>query len=119
MKARLFLFSMFLLIPVLALAGCNSQSSGGSEKAKDKETHSHEDMNHSGSSEVPKGLKKAENPTYKVGSDVMILASHMKGMKNAQGTVKVLMIQRFTVYLTLRKREESASKIINGSFRKS
>ncbi|WP_045508182.1 YdhK family protein [Bacillus amyloliquefaciens] len=88
MKARLFLFSMFLLIPVLALAGCNSQSSGGSEKAKDKETHSHEDMNHSGSSEVPKGLKKAENPTYKVGSDVMILASHMKGMKNAQGTVK-------------------------------
>ncbi len=87
MKARLFLFSMFLLIPVLALAGCNSQSSGGSEKAKDKETHAHEDMNHSGSSEVPKGLKKAENPTYKVGSDVMILASHMKGMKNAQGTV--------------------------------
>lgn len=87
MKAKTFLFSIFLLIPVLALAGCNSQSSGSSQKGQDKNMHSHEDMNHSGTSEVPKGLKKAENPTYKTGSEVMILASHMKGMKNAQGTV--------------------------------
>ncbi|MBT2573081.1 YdhK family protein [Bacillus sp. ISL-51] len=87
MKAKSFLFSMFLLIPVLVLGGCNSQSSGSSKKGQDKDMHSHEDMNHSGTSEVPKGLKEAKNPTYKAGSDVMILASHMKGMKNAQGTV--------------------------------
>ena len=42
---------------------------------------------HSSSGEVPKGVKEAKNPTYKVGSKVVILADHMPGMKNAKATI--------------------------------
>lgn len=47
----------------------------------------HSDMNHSGSSEVPKGLKESENPKYKVGSKAMIESDHMPGMKGAEATI--------------------------------
>lgn len=41
----------------------------------------------SSSGEVPEGLKAAENPTYKVGSEALILADHMPGMKGAVATI--------------------------------
>lgn len=47
----------------------------------------HLDMNHSSSSEVPKGLKEAENPAYAVGSQAFIQADHMPGMKGAVATI--------------------------------
>lgn len=45
------------------------------------------DMNHSSSSEVPKGLKVAANPKFQVGSKATIQADHMKGMKGAEATI--------------------------------
>ena len=42
---------------------------------------------HSGSAEVPKGLKEAKNPTYQVGSQVIVKAHHKKGMYGAKATV--------------------------------
>lgn len=44
-------------------------------------------MDHSSSGEVPVGLKVSENPTYKVGSKVIIHANHMEGMDGAEATV--------------------------------
>lgn len=45
------------------------------------------DMNHSGSGEVPEGLQAAENPTYEVGSQVIVEADHMAGMQGVEATV--------------------------------
>ncbi|MGS2780554.1 YdhK family protein [Robertmurraya sp. GLU-23] len=42
---------------------------------------------HSGFAEIPKGLKKAKNPTYKFGSQVVVKACHMKGMYGAKATI--------------------------------
>ncbi|WP_428912416.1 YdhK family protein [Niallia sp. Krafla_26] len=42
---------------------------------------------HSSSAHVPKELKDAKNPTYKVGSQVIVKAHHMKGMYGAKATV--------------------------------
>ncbi|NWQ39437.1 YdhK family protein [Bacillus sp. EB106-08-02-XG196] len=47
----------------------------------------HSNMDHSGSSEVPEGLKEAENPKYKTGSKVIIESDHMEGMKGAEATI--------------------------------
>ncbi|MER2170693.1 MAG: YdhK family protein [Psychrobacillus psychrodurans] len=47
----------------------------------------HSTMNHSGSAEVPEGLKEAQNTTYPVGSNAIIQADHMPGMKNAEATI--------------------------------
>ncbi|RXZ02804.1 hypothetical protein DMO16_22275 [Fictibacillus sp. S7] len=47
----------------------------------------HEGMNHSSSGEVPKGLKEAKNPKYKVGSQAIITASHMPGMNGAKAKI--------------------------------
>lgn len=41
-------------------------------------------MEHSGSVEVPEGLKDAVNPTYPVGSKTIITEGHMEGMKGAE-----------------------------------
>lgn len=46
----------------------------------------HSVMNHSGG-EVPQGLTEAENPTYPVGSKVILHADHMAGMNGAEATV--------------------------------
>lgn len=47
--------------------------------------HSHMDMSSSG--EVPEGLKEKENPTYAVGSKVIIQSDHMEGMMGAEATI--------------------------------
>ncbi|SOC43025.1 YdhK family protein [Ureibacillus acetophenoni] len=47
----------------------------------------HSNMNHSGSGEVPEGLKDATNPTFPVGSKAIIQSDHMPGMKGAEATI--------------------------------
>ncbi|MBP3962969.1 YdhK family protein [Paenibacillus lignilyticus] len=46
-----------------------------------------DDMHHSSSGEVPAGLKVADNPTFKVGSQAIIMIDHMKGMDGAKATI--------------------------------
>ncbi|MED5020273.1 YdhK family protein [Paenibacillus chibensis] len=45
------------------------------------------EMNHSGSSEVPQGLRKADNPAFRIGSQAVMSADHMPGMKGATATI--------------------------------
>ncbi|WP_409291674.1 YdhK family protein [Peribacillus sp. SCS-37] len=82
MKRLLFLLSSAIM---LALGGCGSASehkNHGPEKEKQ-----HEGMNHSSSGEIPEGLKKAQNPTFKVGSKAVITASHMEDMAGAEAEI--------------------------------
>ncbi|GAB6929771.1 YdhK family protein [Paenibacillus sp. JCM 10914] len=75
---------------VLVLAACESSnqeeavSTGGTEHSEGTD---HSGMNHSGSGEVPEGLKKAAHPTYAVGSNAIMEADHMPGMKGAEATI--------------------------------
>jgi len=47
----------------------------------------HGDMMHDESGALPEGLQEAENPTYPVGSEVIIEAAHMSGMNGAEATI--------------------------------
>lgn len=80
------------LILVLALTACGKSSDSTGHKNMDMSSKSNSSMNmdhmeHSSSGEVPKGLKVAENPTYKVGDKVILKADHMEGMKDVEATI--------------------------------
>lgn len=94
--------TLFLLTLVLALflAACsngnkenphsNMNHGDNTEQGENVSSTSHEgmdDMNHSGSGEVPKGLKEAVNPKFKVGSTAIMNSDHMEEMKGAEATI--------------------------------
>lgn len=82
------------LAAALTLTAC-----GGNDGSEDEEGASHEEsttnnessghsgMDHSGSGEVPEGIKEAENPKYEVGSKAFITEGHMEGMEGAEATI--------------------------------
>ncbi|MCH5586648.1 YdhK family protein [Shimazuella sp. AN120528] len=89
-------FVCFSLVIIFILSGCaNDQSNSTSVKnpteskqhEMDHSQMNHSNMDHSSSDELPKGLKNAINPKYKVGSRVRILDSHMTGMKGSIATI--------------------------------
>ena len=65
----------------------NTENNENTEDTENMEGMDHGDMNMSSSGEVPEGLKVAENPTYKVGSQAIIESDHMPGMKGAKATI--------------------------------
>ncbi|MFI8688255.1 DUF1541 domain-containing protein [Rossellomorea sp. NPDC077527] len=75
---------LFILMTLLFLGACSNDDDGMTEEMDSME---HSDMNHTGSGELPKGLKEAPNPRYGVGSKVMIKDDHMEGMKDAEATI--------------------------------
>ncbi|MCM3571305.1 YdhK family protein [Neobacillus mesonae] len=90
MKSKKFASGVFMLILVLMLSAWTSSS-----KQNNSDNTIITDQNkikisqmHSGSGEVPKGLKEAKNPAYKVGSQVIVNADHMKGMYGAKAVIK-------------------------------
>jgi hypothetical protein len=89
MKSKKFVTWILMLLFVLMLSAWTSSSNQNSSDENmntDYKMIKMGDM-HSGSAEVPKGLKEAKNPTYKVGSPVVVKAHHMKGMYGAKATV--------------------------------
>ncbi|MGG1689363.1 YdhK family protein [Heyndrickxia ginsengihumi] len=82
---------LILLLFVFALTACgshNASKANGSIDAKSDSTMNMENMEHSGSGEVPARLKEEKNPTYQVGSKVTLKAGHMEGMIGAKATIK-------------------------------
>ncbi|KQL55137.1 hypothetical protein AN964_17560 [Heyndrickxia shackletonii] len=80
----------FMLI--FALAACGKSNGSADHKNMDMDSKSVSSMNmdhmvHSSSGEVPKVLKVAKNPTYKVGDKVILKTDHMKGMMDAEATI--------------------------------
>ncbi|MDN4525515.1 YdhK family protein [Fictibacillus fluitans] len=89
MRLKNNIFATSLLALSLSLAACSNDNG---DKNMDKhemkdEGMNHDAMKHSGSGEVPKELKKAENPKYEVGSQAIIKANHMKGMNGAKAKI--------------------------------
>ena len=87
MKKQLLLLGVAIII---GLSGCGNNTSNEKVPSNNNESKQEDmemEMNHSGSGEVPKNLKAAENPTYKVGSKAVIKTSHMKGMEGATATI--------------------------------
>ncbi|MEK3806038.1 YdhK family protein [Bacillus sp. FSL H8-0547] len=70
----------------LTLAGCANENEG-QKKEESSEHAGHEGMNHSGSGELPEGLKEAENPAFEKGSKAVMNADHMEGMGGAEATI--------------------------------
>lgn len=95
---RLFVWSI-LIISIFALTACSNNevkkedktdtnSEQKTDKSKDtKEDNEHEGMHHSSSGEIPDGLKVAKNPSFPVGSTVIIQDGHMEGMKDAEAKI--------------------------------
>ncbi|EIT84443.1 lipoprotein [Fictibacillus macauensis ZFHKF-1] len=82
MKKAILLWSVAF---TLTLAGCN-KGNDDNKKHEEKKEMNHGNMKMDEG--VPKGLKEEANPTYKKGSKVIIKEGHMKGMKDAEATVK-------------------------------
>lgn len=83
-RNRVFLI-MSILVSLFLLAACTS--SNESEENKNSEQSSMGNMDHSGSGELPEGLKVEENPTFEVDSKAIINADHMEGMEGAEATI--------------------------------
>lgn len=92
MRGQKFTLFMISLFTALVLAACSDGGNGNNHENMDhgntnQEKTDNKEMNHSSSGEIPKGLKEAKNPTYKVGSEVIIKSDHMEGMNGAEATV--------------------------------
>lgn len=96
-RTILFLLTWVLALPLVACSTGDKDNQHSnmnhSDKTKQGENVSsakHEgmdDMSHSGPGEVPKGLKEAANPKFKVGSTAIMNSNHMEGMKGAEATI--------------------------------
>lgn len=75
------------LLLVLGACGNATNNDNQTESPENTGEMDHGNMNHTGSGEVPKGLKEAENPTYGVGTQAIIESDHMAGMKGATATI--------------------------------
>ncbi|MGX8232106.1 YdhK family protein [Bacillus subtilis] len=87
-KKSLVIVSLFASVSLILGACANANNDNANEKKENNEEmqgmdHSEMDM----SGEIPKGMKEATNPTYKVGSKAIINANHMKGMNGAKATI--------------------------------
>lgn len=81
-KTTMIFISIFTTLALTACGGAEEKKETGSASHS-----SHANMEHSGSGELPEGLKDEENPTYKVGSKAIIIEDHMPGMKGAEATI--------------------------------
>jgi hypothetical protein len=83
MKNKKLMIGIFSLVFMLMLSACANNSD---QKTSDKNMNM-DGMQHSSSGKVPKGLKEAKDPTYKVGSQAIVKADHMEGMNGAKATI--------------------------------
>lgn len=102
MKGNKLIIGIVSMIAVLLLSACaneteentGTETESNREEEMDMESDSdshegmdHSEMNMSSSREVPEDLKEAENPTYDVGSQAIVEAEHMDGMKGVEATI--------------------------------
>jgi Protein of unknown function (DUF1541) len=102
MKTKRLFIGIFTLVLMFMLAACSGNSTDKSSEKKsnmdhenmkmdDKNSssddHDMDHMEHSSSGEVPAGLKDAQNPKYKVGSQAILKSDHMEGMNDAEATI--------------------------------
>ncbi|TWT13166.1 YdhK family protein [Planomicrobium sp. CPCC 101079] len=83
--------SIFFLLTMMFAALLAACSSGEQEELHINMNYEAmeemEHVNHSSSGELPKGLKEAVNPSFKVGSKAIMHTDHMEGMNGAEATI--------------------------------
>lgn len=84
-KMMIGLLSFMSALTVTA-CGSGNDTENGSENPAKTEEHSEHSM-HSGSGEIPDGLKEAEDPAFPKGSKAILKADHMEGMKGAEAVI--------------------------------
>jgi hypothetical protein len=89
MKSKKIAIGLFSLMAAITLTACSGdeEKATPTEEATHDQSSGHSNMNHSGSAEVPEGLKNADNATFPVGSKAIIKDGHMEGMKGAEATI--------------------------------
>lgn len=89
MKGKKLVMGLVSVVTAIMLSACaaDDEKSSPNEGTTHEQSMDHSNMNHSGSAEVPEGLKVAENPTFPVGSKAIIKEGHMNGMKGAEATI--------------------------------
>lgn len=81
----------FLLCSLPFLAACidgkkeNINHNNNNQEGINEMNHNH--MNHSSSGKLPKGLREAANPKFRVGSKAVMNTDHMEGMDGAVATI--------------------------------
>ena len=84
--------ALIVIAAAFTLTACSGEKN---EETHDATSHTteessaveHSAMDHSSDGHIPEGLKEATNPTFAVGSKVIIQADHMEGMKDAEATI--------------------------------
>src|SRR5688572_17863997 len=73
----------------LMLASTIGLTACGNDKSQEKPSNDTQmdHGSHSSSGDIPKDLKAAENPAFKVGSEAIVKADHMEGMQGATATI--------------------------------
>jgi Protein of unknown function (DUF1541) len=88
MKFKNYFLGSLLLVFALTLAACgNNNNETDQNEEKMEEGMDHGDMEHTGTGDVPEGLKEAKDPKFEVGSKAIINADHMEGMNGAEATI--------------------------------
>ncbi|MFK0523457.1 YdhK family protein [Paenibacillus illinoisensis] len=91
MKKYVMMMGSLLITGSLMVSGCGKNteqnSSNGSGDSHNSHTATTGEMHHSDSGELPQGLMEKVDPTYPVGSQVIMSADHMSGMKGATATI--------------------------------
>lgn len=72
---------------MIGLSGCGDNNETRENSGNHMKHEDHAGMNHSGSGDVPAGLKQAEHPAFEVGSKAIIHSDHMEGMNGAKATI--------------------------------
>ncbi|WP_317971695.1 YdhK family protein [Paenibacillus sp. CCS19] len=90
MKKKIALLGTTVILAI-ALSACGNSSDQGQTVNNNGQgmnmDNSGMDMKHSSSDKLPAGLKDANDPKFKVGSQAVILDDHMPGMKGATATI--------------------------------
>jgi hypothetical protein len=89
MNSKKIVMGLVSLLAAVTLSACaaDNEKATPNEETTHDQSMDHSNMEHSGSDEVPEGLKDAENPTFPVGSKAIIKDGHMEGMKGAEATI--------------------------------
>lgn len=89
MNSKKIVMGLVSLMAAITLSACSAdeEKTTPKEESTHDQSSGHSNMDHSGSAEVPKGLKNAENATFPVGSKAIIKDGHMEGMKGAEATI--------------------------------
>lgn len=91
MKKYVMMMVSLLIAGSLVVSGCGKNteqnSSNNSHNSNNSHTATTGEMHHSDSGELPQGLMEKVDPTYPIGSQVIMSADHMSGMKGATATI--------------------------------